>query len=411
MVLPKEIFTSFIIFFLAVSFFGDIVFAQTPTLTPTPTPDTSKQEQDLQNKINELQGKIKELQGQQRTLSSQISVMDNQIQLTELRINATKQQIIGITGDIKTATKKIESLEEALEKLTKVLINRIVETYEVGSIQPFYILLSTTSATDFISKLNYLKIVQENDKKLIFATQQAKNDYVTQKNIFEDKKKKVESLKTQLEGYTAQLASEKQAKQTLLEITKNDEKRYQDLLARARAEFEAIKGIIAGRGQETEIGAVSEGQTIASVIAGSSCNSGGEHLHFIVSRSGTTENPFNYLKGADYENCSGSSCGSGDGDPFNPSGGWNWPIDPKVKLTQGYGNTWATLYNPIVRQIYNFHNGIDIMGSSYSVKAVQSGTLYQGSYTGLNGCRLRYVRVRHKDSDLDTFYLHVNYNS
>ena len=194
-----------------------------------------------------------------------------------------------------------------------------------------------------------------------------------------------------------------------MEQTRNDEKKYQQLLSAARAEFEAIQAIIAGKGQEEEVGKVSQGQRIASIIQGPSCNSSGGHLHFIVSQSGNTQNPFSQLKNIDFENCSGSSCGSSDGDPFNPSGSWDWPINPKVKFTQGYGSTWA-VRNTWVGRVYSFHNGIDIdSGSSPEIRAVRAGTLYQGSYSGSSGCRLRYVRIDHDDSDLETFYLHINY--
>jgi len=133
-------------------------------------------------------------------------------------------------------------------------------------------------------------------------------------------------------------------------------------------------------------------------------------LHFITSQDGKAVNPFNYLRpGVDFENCSGSSCGSSDGDAFNPSGSWDWPIAPKIKYSQGFGSTWATR-NTWVGRIYSAHNGIDINSNSGSeVKAVRGGTLFRGSYSGASGCRLRYVRVDHDDSDLDTFYLHINY--
>lgn len=404
-------FLSFVILFFLSVFLKETVYAETPTPTSVSSANTNQAQQDLENKISDLQNKIKDSQGQQKTLSSQISIMNNQILLTQLRVDSTKQQILFIEVDIDTTTKKITTLEASLNNLTKILLNRIVATYQISSTQPFYVLLSSDSPSNFMTRLSYLKVVQEHDKKLIYATEQAKNDYITQKSIFETKKKKAVTLKTQLESYTMQLASEQKAKQTLLGVTKNDEKRYQDLLARARAEFEAIQGIVAGKGIETQIGDVGEGQKIASVISGASCNSSGSHLHFVVSRNGTTESPFGYLKsGIDFQNCSGSSCGSSDADSFNPTGSWNWPIDPTIKFVQGYGSTWATGNDPIIRQIYSFHNGIDISGGS-DVKAVQAGTLYQGSYNGYNGCRLRYVRVHHKDSGLDTFYLHINYSS
>jgi len=166
---------------------------------------------------------------------------------------------------------------------------------------------------------------------------------------------------------------------------------------------------MAGKGTEEEVGKVNQGQRIASVIQGTSCNSSGAHLHFTIAQNGSTQNRFDYLNaGIDYENCSGpGSCSPAD--PFNPHGSWDWPISSKIKFTQGYGSTWA-IANTWVGRIYSFHNGIDISSlSSSEIRTVRSGTLYRGSYTGYNGCRLRYVRVDHDDSDLDTFYLHVNY--
>lgn len=404
----------FIFIFLSMGIFSAFVlgvtYAQeaTPTLTPTPTSAAASQKtSDLQDQIKELEGKVKELQNQKNTLSSQIAVMDNQVKLTQLRIDDTQREIEELNQDIETTEKRITKLESSLEDLSKVLMNRIVATYQVGTLPPFTVLISSNDVSSFFTRLNYLKIVQAHDKKLVYDTEQAKVDYANQKEIFEEKKQKVESLKKQLEGYTAQLENDKKAKQAFLAVTQNDERKYQELLIRARAEYLAIQGIVAGYGAETEAGQVGEGDRIASIIPYASCNSSGAHLHFIVSRSGGTENPFNYLKGVDNENCSGSSCNSGDGDPFNPSGSWNWPINPTIRLLQGYGSTWAVKYT-WVRNIYNFHNGIDISGSSYDVKAVKAGTLYRGSYAG-SGCRLPYVRVRHKDDGLDTFYLHVSY--
>lgn len=231
------VFISFFLFFWIFS--KTSVFAQTET--PTPTPDSSSQVQDLENKIRDLQNKISGLQGQEKTLSSQISVMDNQIKLTQLRIDSTKAEIKNLTEDINTASKKISGLEKSLQDIMKVLLNRIVVTYQTGSVQPLEILLSSNTASDFFTRASYIKIVQAHDKKLVYETQQAKNDYSNQKDIFEDKKKKIESLKKQLEGYTAEINQEKGNKQSLLAATQNDEQRYQKLLQEAQAQIQAFK--------------------------------------------------------------------------------------------------------------------------------------------------------------------------
>lgn len=220
-----------------------IVSAQEVTATPTPTPtnNNSQQISDLQSKISDLQNKITETQKTGKTLSSQISAMDNQVKLTELRITTTKQQIDDLTDDINTTTKKITHLEESLDDLTKVLLNRVVATYKSGSIDTLEVIAAADSAAEVFSRANYLRLVQEHDKQLLYETQQAKNDYANQKAIFEEKKQKVEALKAQLEGYTAQLAKDKKAKQDLLASTQNDEARYQKMLREAQAQINAFK--------------------------------------------------------------------------------------------------------------------------------------------------------------------------
>ncbi|RJQ25621.1 hypothetical protein C4577_05250 [Candidatus Parcubacteria bacterium] len=371
--------------------------------------DPSK-EKECQEWIKSLENKVLELQGQEKTLSSQISIMNNQIRLTQSKIDATKQKIISLEQDIEIAKDKISGLENDLNYSTKALLGRIGAVYKVGAVDPWQMFLTSDSISNFFTRLKYLRIVQIYDKKNIYAAEQAKVNYANQQEILEDKQDEEEALKITLESYTEQLDNEKKSKAVLLDATRNDEKKYQELLAKTRSEFEAIQGIMAGKGDEVEVGQVEEGAKIASIIQGYSCNSNGSHLHFTIADSnGNTQNPFNFLKGGvDYKNCSGSSCGSADSDPFNPSGSWNWPISGPISFSQGYGNTWATKYT-WVRQIYNFHNGIDINSSSSDIKAVQSGTLFRGSYTGYNGCRLRYVRVKHQENNLETYYLHVNY--
>lgn len=358
--------------------------------------------------IADCNSKLGEISGQKRTLASAISYLNTQINLAQAKINSTTAQLEKLQIEIYDLSGKIESIDYSLDDLTKLFISRVRETYMRPSKYETTIIAQSSGIGDILRTVEYAKKIRDHDRNLLISLEKSRLDFNTQKQTKEEKQAEIEALKKKLDKDKATLAGQVAAKNQLLAETKNSEVKYQSLLSQALAELEAINDIIAGKGSETEVGQVAENQRIASIIQGSSCNSSGEHLHFIVSNSGTTQNPFNHLSSVDHENCSGSSCGSGDGDAFNPSGSWPWPISPKIKFSQGYGSTWA-VRNTWVGSIYNFHNGIDINSDSSEVRAVKSGTLYRGSYSGNKGCNLRYVRVDHKDSDLETFYLHVNY--
>jgi len=341
------------------------------------------------------------------TLQSEIDKFDVSIALTIAQITQTVEQIKELEKEIANLSIRIGRLDISLDQLSEILVRRIAETYKKGKIDAFALLFSSSNFSEFIGRYKYLRVIQIHDRKLMVQMETVRTNYADQRTVKEEKQAELEAAKDKLESQKALLAQQKADKERLLEITKNNEKRFQALLAQARAELIAIRGILAGQGKEVEVGSVSEGQKIASLIEGASCNSSGTHLHFMVSQNSDTHSPFSYLKGGiSYENCSGSSCGSGDGDPFNPSGSWNWPLNPSLKFTQGYGRTWAVEHTWVGR-VYDFHNGIDIVSDSSEVKAVRAGKLYQGVYEG--GCNLTYVRVDHDDSDLDTLYLHVIY--
>ncbi|KKP60989.1 MAG: peptidase M23 [Candidatus Roizmanbacteria bacterium GW2011_GWA2_34_18] len=364
----------------------------------------NQQTTDLQKKINEYQTKLSQLSQQKNTLSSQIQYMDTQIYLTGLQISVTEQKIVETEKEINLLGSRIEGLDQSLDYLSKQLIKRIVEGYKKRPFSIFSLLLDNKNANDFLNQVKYLKTAQTNNQKLLYTVQETKTNAEELKKLREEKKIELDKQTEALNYQKQSLNNQKVQKQRLLADTQNDEKVYQNLLAKAQAEYVAIQGIIAGAGTETKLKEVKKGENIASVISGASCNSSGGHLHFIVQQNNTVVNPFDYLKSTNYRNCSGSSCDSGDGDPFNPSGNLDWPLSPTIELSQGYGSTWA-VRNTWVGRIYSFHNGIDINGSSNSVLAVADGTLYRGSYA--LGCTLSYTKLVHKDSNISTLYLHT----
>ncbi|HKY74281.1 MAG TPA: hypothetical protein VJ246_03150 [Patescibacteria group bacterium] len=363
----------------------------------------------VEQRINEYQQKITELQGQQRTLSETIRYLDSKIKLTESQIKKTELEIVLLEKEIVVLNTRIDGLEVSLQRLTQVLIDRIQEAYRRRFEDPVLLLFTSGGFGDFFIKYKYIQLSQEYTQGMLTDAESQKVSYDKEKTLKEQKQAEIELKREQLQSQRKQLQSQQEGRRRLLVETRNSESVYQAKLAQAREEYEAIQNIIAGKGEETEVGNVKESDRIATIIQGSSCNSSGAHVHFIVSKNGVAINPFSYLRGGvEYENCSGSSCGSSDGDSFNPSGSWRWPIEQKIKFSQGFGYTWA-VQNTYVRYIYKSHNGIDINSmSSSNVFAVRDGKLFRGSYRGNNGCSLRYVRLEQGDG-VSTFYLHINY--
>lgn len=367
-------------------------------LKPKVLAEDNKNLDEIKKQIEEYEKKIDDLRDQQKTLANAIAYLNNNIGLTNSKIAETESKLQVLEEEIKNLGLKIDDLDLSLNKISEIFASRTKETYKRSKLKPFYLFFSSSGFGDYLSKLKYLKLVQEHDRALLFELEGTRETFDQQKKFKEEKQKEFEALKQELKNQELALAQQKKDKQGLLTATKNDEKSYQEKIASLVAELEAIQGIISGKGEEVQVGEVNPGNKIATIINGNSACSTGTHLHFEVNQGGGHTNPAGYLKNLSVNYDSGVV-------PMNFSGSWDWPVDEPVRMTQEYGET---LWTRTGQLWYKFHTGIDLFSSSLMVKAVKEGTLYRGSIS-CGGGTLRYVKVDHKDSDIDTYYLHVNY--
>lgn len=354
---------------------------------------------EVAKKIEEYQRRLNELTQQRDTLSSQIQYMTLQINLTTLKIQETEQKIITTQNEIEILTSRIKGLDTALNHLSKLLLKKVVEGYKNRPASFFDMLFDSQNASDFISRIKYLKTAQENNQKLLVQVQETKLNFEEQKSLREIKKTDLDLLERQLEDQKSELDYQKSQKQVLLTETRNDEAKYQQLLQQALAEFNAIqKAIVTG----SKIGPVKKGDPIALVgNSGAPYCSSGPHLHFEVrtnnGASGSWINAENYLTSKTVEN-------NQDGGTVSiGTGGWDWPISDPIVLEQRYGNTpysWRYTYSG------GIHTGIDIWSrDSQVIRAPADGTLY----TSAQNCSGAVINIKYIDhgDGLLSFYLHV----
>lgn len=338
-------------------------------------------------RINCYEDELSKLGAQSKTLSNQIAQFDAQIRLTTLKIAQTEEKIALLGG-------RIDQLEGSLDSLSNAFSSRAVETYKMARVgDPLLLIVSAPDLSEAMSRFHYLQRIQEADRDLLTRLQSAQNTYKVEKTDQEE-------LQDELEKQKANLDRQKKEKAALLAVTKNDEKKYQQLLASARAEL----AVTLGQGKESFLRNVSEGETIGRVIPSASGCSSGQHLHFEVHNGNSVQDPNNYLRPISFT-YSYNPDQYGYYGTINPHGSWNWPMNEPIEINQGFGSHgFASAFYP-----GGVHNGIDMdSGSSTTVKAARAGKLYGGSYScgGKYPGALLYARVDQGDG-ITAWYLHM----
>lgn len=227
---------------------GKVVFGEdaTPSAIPEcvnhdPPISTADCPQYLQDKVNQLHD-------QANTLSGQIAQFNSQILLSQARIADAQATIDKLEQEIGALGTRISYIATSVNNLQVLLKQRIIATYEQSFVSDLEILVSANDVSDFILRAQYLKQVQENDRKILANLQQTKADYASQKDDRETKQAQIEASKKQLEGLQASLNQQKTAKDQLLAETQGSEANYQQLLKQAQEQISGFKSFSSSHG-------------------------------------------------------------------------------------------------------------------------------------------------------------------
>lgn len=195
----------------------------------------------IQNKINEYTQKINELGKAKNTLSNQIDYLNSQIQLTILKIDQTKNSISVLQNQIADLTTKISDMDTTLNQLTSVYLEQIVANYKLQKKIPAIALFIGGNFNSLFEQYKYISSIQKNSQNTLVSLETVRTNYDIQKEAKRQKQQELQDLQKSLNVQNSNLAKQKQAKDNLLAATKNDEKKYQQLLADALKQLSQLK--------------------------------------------------------------------------------------------------------------------------------------------------------------------------
>lgn len=318
----------------------------------------------VQSKLQETQRQLNAAKKQEATLLEQISQLDQNAFALEKEIKQLENQLAQVTTDRKNTeselvlleqqlTQKIQELETTKVKLTEktqVLNTRLENIYKNGQVNYLEVILGSSSFDDFISRLSFMKLVLDQDQRILNQIKELKSALETQKAQVEAEKAQVEAKRAELVAQEAQISSLTQAKQAKKDQLEAESNAKQQLLVQVR------KNKVLYEQAEREL-------------------------------QGTSNRILSIIRALE----SGSS-GSA------PTGKFLWPTSGSI--SSGFGMRW----HPILGG-YRMHNGIDISAPyGQNIVAAETGTVIYRDWLGGYGLTL----IIDHGGGVSTLYAHTS---
>ncbi|MBU0978503.1 C39 family peptidase [Patescibacteria group bacterium] len=219
-----------------------------PEAKPEDTDLHNIYQQCLNNKKICLEDLISQAQTQKTTLTNTINILSGQIGIQRIQISQTQAEIAKLENEINILSGRIKTLNFSLDKLTDMLINRVVTQYKRRYISSLSILAQNKSVGELFAHQRYIAQAGQQTAQVMEKAEAQRIEFDAQKDLRQEKQVQVENKRAQLQREQNQLNAKKQDQQRLLDSTQNDEKRFQALLKEANEQLASFKQFVTVQG-------------------------------------------------------------------------------------------------------------------------------------------------------------------
>lgn len=202
--------------------------------------DSIGKQQNIQNQKDQAQGKLNKLTYTSDKMKDQLAQLETQISSAQAALERKKVAYIQAQNQVTLAQQELERKEKELEDRRTALGKRARGIYENGQINQLELLFQSSDLGDFISRMEYLSKLVENDRQLLAGIEAQKLQISEKKNALQAKRDQAKKLEGEAAAGKAELESKKsQQKQALDQNLKAQQEAFEEL-DRLEAESKAL---------------------------------------------------------------------------------------------------------------------------------------------------------------------------
>lgn len=204
----------------------------------------NRQIKELRRQVQEYEQLIQKKQGESKTLNNEIIILNAQIGQIQSEIKSFSLSIDQTGTEIQQTTVQITEAEDKLKKHRLALGSylRILDQTEQENL--WQILLKNKNFSDFFDNLNNVQTIQKNVKTAVNQIKETKTGLEEKEDQLREQKQELESLKRLQQLQKKSVEQIKSSKNGLLQATKGEETRYQNLVKQSKADIEKIRAQI-----------------------------------------------------------------------------------------------------------------------------------------------------------------------
>ncbi|OCT13180.1 peptidase M23 [Paenibacillus pectinilyticus] len=210
-----------------------------------------KQKAEAQQKANNAQNQITKVQSEKDQTTKDMNSLVNQVNEASKKLTQLNEQIDQVSDNLEANAKQLDEAAARVDSRDNMLKSRVRLMYMNGFVSYMDVVLSATSFSDFLNRIEALKSIVNQDKEILESNKKDK-EMVTQKKAETEKQlDSVKALYAEADALRDDLQAKEKAKEVKIASLAKQERELEDIseesdkqitmLAKQEADLQAKK--------------------------------------------------------------------------------------------------------------------------------------------------------------------------
>ncbi|MDQ0872110.1 murein DD-endopeptidase MepM/ murein hydrolase activator NlpD [Paenibacillus sp. V4I3] len=204
-----------------------------------------------QQKANDAQNQITKVHTEKDQATKDMNTLVNQVNEASKKLTKLNEEIDQVSDALADNAKQLDEAEARVETRDQMLKSRVRLMYMNGFVSYMDVLLSATSFSDFLNRIEALKSIVNQDKEILVSNKKDKETVAQKKVDTEQQLEKVKALYADADALRDDLQAKEKAKEVKIASLTKQEKVLEDIseesdkqitqLAKQEADLQAKK--------------------------------------------------------------------------------------------------------------------------------------------------------------------------
>jgi len=205
-----------------------MVFPMTiSTLSADPLNDAIQRQRQIEQSRKQAENKLNSLQKTEEIKKKELSMIIQQLDTAKINLTEAEDALREVEEEVQISRENLEETKQQLADRQETLGKRVRNIYEEGQLSYLDILFQSTDLSDFITRVEYFKILVENDQNLLADIKEQKQLVENKTAELQQKRDLAAELQQSAVNAKLNFDQKKSAQQkTLAEIEKSQEELF-----------------------------------------------------------------------------------------------------------------------------------------------------------------------------------------